>query len=234
MEHYLDDFIFILANPNNLAAVTQTYISVTDSLGIPRNGSKDAVGTVIEVLGYTIDTIQIQTRLSPQKQSRAIEKATTALQYGSLSFLQARQLAGYLAWCAHVIRLGRSYSRSFWIFTTAWPETLANKHKPRRFSTELRSDLCVWVDLLTTSNGVLFFDDVKRARIHLFTDASTRFGFGGFYFFEELEHEDDWQWYTANLPQSQVFSTLPTRRFQPPSAGGGPPPQTHHMFKRTK
>ena len=46
----------------------------------------------------------------------------------------------------------------------------------------------------------MFFDDVKRARIHLFTDASTRFGFGGFYFFEELEHEDDWQWYTANLP----------------------------------
>jgi hypothetical protein len=50
------------------------------------------------------------------------------------------------------------------------------------------------------SNGVLFFDDVKRARIYLFTDASTRFGFSGFYFFEELEHEDNWQWYTANLP----------------------------------
>jgi ribonuclease HI len=209
VEHYLDDFIFILANPNDLAAITQTYISVTDSLGIPRNDSKDTAGTVIEVLGYTIDTIQMQTRLSPQKQSRAIEEVTTALQHGSLSFLQAQQLAGYLAWCAHVIRLSRSYSRSLWIFITTWPETLANKHKPRRFSTELRSDLCVWLDLLTTSNGVLFFDDVKRAHIHLFTDASTRFGYGGFYFFEELEHEDNWQWYTANLPQSQAFSTLP-------------------------
>ena len=90
VEHYLDDFIFILANPNDLAAVTQTYISVTNSLGTPRNGSKDTAGTVIEVLGYTIDTVQMQTRLSPQKKSRVIEKVTTALQYGSLSFLQAQ------------------------------------------------------------------------------------------------------------------------------------------------
>ena len=87
LEHYLDDFIFILTNPNDPAAVTQTYISVTDSLGIPRNSSKDTAGTVVEVLEYTIDTIQMQTRLLPQKQSRAIKKVTTALQHGSLSFL---------------------------------------------------------------------------------------------------------------------------------------------------
>jgi len=57
VEHYLDNFIFILTNPNNLAAITQTYISITNSLGIPRNSSKDIIGTIIKVLGYTINTV---------------------------------------------------------------------------------------------------------------------------------------------------------------------------------
>ena len=79
IKHYLDNFIFILINLDNLATITQTYISITNCLSVPYNNSKNAVGTIVEILGYTINTMQIETRLSLQKQLRATKQVTAAL-----------------------------------------------------------------------------------------------------------------------------------------------------------
>ena len=45
---------------------------VTDQLGVPRNNTKNIKGTEAEVLGYTINTIAMELRLSPVKQQKAI------------------------------------------------------------------------------------------------------------------------------------------------------------------
>jgi hypothetical protein len=169
--------------------------------------SKDAEGTEVIVLGYTVDTIAMEVRLSEEKQAKAIAQVETALHHGSLSLHQAQQLAGRLSWSAAVIRLGRSYSQSLWQFMTNWPNRV-KRHMPRRFNAEVRADLTLWRDALNTSNGVRFFDDLQREVFHLYTDASSQVGFGGFYF-RESSDLDHWPSYLHSLPQSHAFATLP-------------------------
>ena len=43
------------------------YILVTDLLGVPRNEEKDAVGQVVPVFGYIIDTNLFELRIPPKK-----------------------------------------------------------------------------------------------------------------------------------------------------------------------
>ena len=59
---------------------------------------------------------------------------------------------------------------------------------PRRLPLELKEDLNLWLEVLISSNGVLFFDDKERPQFHLFTDASSLKGYGGFYFSGENGH----------------------------------------------
>ena len=210
IEHYLDDFIFIIQNATDAAYTAQTYIEVTDELGVPRNDSKDAEGTEVIVLGYTIDTALMEIRLSEEKQEKALIQINAALYHGSLSLYQAQQLSGRLSWSAVVIRLGRSYSRSLWTFMTNWPAHL-KRHMPRRFSSEVRNDLQLWRESLIISNGIRFLDDLHRDIFHLFTDASSQVGYGGFYFRESSEL-DHWPAYLTTLPQCNAFATLPPDR----------------------
>ena len=67
--HYLDDFIAIFpasagSFQHVLTAFNNVYIPLTDALGIPRNDSKDAAGTLITVLRVKIDTILLQAHIS--------------------------------------------------------------------------------------------------------------------------------------------------------------------------
>jgi hypothetical protein len=205
IEHYLDDFIFVVKCPTMLPLLREVYLSVTDQLGVPRNDTKNIEGTEAEVLGYTINTVAMELRLSPVKQQKAIDQVTEALQKGWLSLQQAQQLAGRLAWCARVIRLGRSYSRSLWDFIIKWPTRLS-RYTPRRLPLELKEDLNLWLEVLISSNGILFFDDKERPQFHLFTDASSLKGYGGFYFSGENGY---WPDHVSSLPQAQAFSCHP-------------------------
>jgi hypothetical protein len=210
IEHYLDDFIFVARSTHEAGLIGQVYTGVTDDLGVPRNDKKDVEGTEVAVLGYTVDTGLMVIRLSEEKQARAIAQIDAALLHGSLSLYQAQQLAGRLAWSAVVIRLGRSYSRSLWTFITGWPAHL-KRHMPRRIHAEVQNDLRLWRESLLVSNGVRFFDDSRREVFHLFTDASSQVGYGGFYFRESSEL-DHWPAYLTTLPQCNAFATLPSDR----------------------
>ncbi|KAF1983372.1 hypothetical protein K402DRAFT_165530 [Aulographum hederae CBS 113979] len=130
-----------MRRPSDLSCVAEGYNLITDYLGVPRNEAKNAAGTVVEILGYEIDTQLMQTRLSSVNQAKLLALLEISLRCGSLYFLQAQKLAGHLAWSAQIVRLGRSYSRSLWVFMADWP--LIDKQRPRRLNSELRSDLTV-------------------------------------------------------------------------------------------
>ncbi|KAF1980634.1 hypothetical protein K402DRAFT_344006, partial [Aulographum hederae CBS 113979] len=106
------------------------YNEITKALGVPQNETKNTVGTVVDVLGFRIDTQKMETRLSPEKQARALSSLQLVLKHNSITRKQAETLAGYLAWCAHVIRLGRSYSRSLWEFISSWPDSRGTDWEP--------------------------------------------------------------------------------------------------------
>jgi len=206
LEHYLDDFIFILSNASLLPQLLNTYDQLSDELGIPQNESKNIEGTTAEVLGYIIDTLKLELRLSPRKQATAIEDIDKALRGRSLTLNQTQKLAGRLAWSSRVIRLGRSYNRSIWEFISTFTKT--GGYPRRRLTAELRLDLSWWRDALTLSNGILFFDDANRQQFHLFSDASGILGYGAFFFLED-SRGTTWPPYSVSLPQDDSLSCYP-------------------------
>ncbi len=70
IEHYLDDFIFILPTiPYVVLVACRTYNDITNILSVLRNEGKNVEGTTAKVLGIKIDTIKIEARLSKKKQA---------------------------------------------------------------------------------------------------------------------------------------------------------------------
>jgi hypothetical protein len=51
-----------------LLLLREVYLSVTNQLKVPQNNTKNIEGIKAEVLGYTINTIVIEIKLSPAKQ----------------------------------------------------------------------------------------------------------------------------------------------------------------------
>jgi hypothetical protein len=117
--HYLDDFIAIF--PSSVGGVSQAiagfntvYIPLTDALGIPRNDSKDAAGTVVSVLGVEIDTTLLQARMPRDKLARASSEAALLLQLDRVSHKALQRVIGFLQHCSMVICLGRARLQSFY------------------------------------------------------------------------------------------------------------------------
>ena len=204
--HYLDDFIRIVpeAKADSVPQADLDYIQLTDALGIPRNDRKDCCGTVIEVLGIEIDTIRFMARLSPQKLQKALTETTTALSRGWLTRREAQKLAGYLSYCCKVVRLGRTFLSSAWEFLSSFSSPTARHRINRCF----REDLLWWNKALPEVNGVLFFDDIRRRTIHLFTDACLT-GIGGFFY---EGGSPNWRENIPRIRQTDVFATgIPLR-----------------------
>jgi hypothetical protein len=110
-EYYLDDFIAVVPLYTNLQAMSNEYIRLTDALGIPRNESKDEAGTKVTVLGLEIDTDEFVLRVPKDKVLRAAATTSTALEYNSISMLEAQSLAGFLSFCAPAVQLGWVFMR---------------------------------------------------------------------------------------------------------------------------
>ena len=74
----MDDFIAIIpaASQHIIPKMNAKYIQITDILGIPRNESKDQLGTVLPVLGLEID-LNLFTLCVPKDKLAQSHKATS-------------------------------------------------------------------------------------------------------------------------------------------------------------
>lgn len=200
LRHYLDDFIHVVSanSLSSLDNIHQGYNNLTDCLGIPRNESKDAEGTIVSVLGIELDTNLFTARLPEKKLHRAIEATKAALIQQSLTLREAQSLTGFLSFCARAVRLGWVFMRSLWDFIASYPSQ-SSSYTKRRMSSAVQKDLTWWNTLLPTYNGVLFFDESKRPTIQLYTDASLQ-GLEGFFYYGVCP------WPEAMIPQTNAFT----------------------------
>jgi len=201
--HYLDDFIRVIPKQqaHTLTQAEKDYIDLTNALGIPRNISKDYCGTIIEVLGIEIDTSVFEARLSAQKLSKAFIVTEACLSQVSLSLREAQQLCGFLNFCCKVVRTGRSFMGSLWEFIAAFD---TGPPARRRINFCLREDIRWWHTTLPLINGIVFFDDINRQVVQVFTDACS-YGLGGFYY---SDADENWKEHIHLTTQPQSFSTL--------------------------
>jgi len=207
LHHYLDDFIRVIKaspyTPAILHNLREEYVKVTDDLGIPRNDAKDHEGQVAELLGIEHDTTTFEARLSPAKLAKAILLTTQALTRRSLTLLETQSLAGFLSFCAKVVRLGRTFMRNIWDFLASFP-TAATRVCRRSVPRRVKTDLSWWNTLLPQFNGKHLFDDSSRPIFHLYTDASS-IGLGGFYF-PATSLQANWEDHTTTLDPSNAFA----------------------------
>lgn len=197
------------ATPADIAASAASYVQLTDILGITRNENKDGQGTAVTVLGYETDTVQFVMRLNTEKLDKARRLVASALADSSMSLSAAEQLAGFLCFCAPAIQLDWVFLRHVWSFVASFPSRLSRAFR-RRIPAALTADLTWWDTLLPLANGMRFFDDGKRPRFHLWTDASG-YGIGGFWYHGGIRN---WRPYARTLPPEHAFAeytlALPT------------------------
>jgi hypothetical protein len=181
LQHYLDDFITVIpaSARHKIPDIETNYISITNMLGIPRNDTKNQLGTVITVLGLEVDTDHFTLRVPEEKMRRAFLAASRSLQQDSITRKEMEALAGFLGFCAPAVQLGRLHMRTIWTFVASYPQHKSPFIK-KRLTADVREDLVWWKDLLPAWNGVHFFNDSVRDTISLFTDSSG-FGIGGFH-----------------------------------------------------
>jgi hypothetical protein len=149
--------------------------------------------------------------LPPAKQNDLIFELASFVKRSCASHKQCEKLAGSLAWAAKVVDLGRSYSRSLWDFMTTFSAT---HRRVLSLPQVVLDDLTWWIAALTLRNGVrLFQDPALRIQYHLYTDASTSTGYGGFYFrCDPATHPTpcrQWTSHSTSLLQDHVYAASP-------------------------
>ncbi|MCJ1343189.1 hypothetical protein MMC31_001381 [Peltigera leucophlebia] len=89
LQHYLNNFIAIFPAveipPERMNYEAKAYIWLTDIHGIPRNDSKDQMGTELSVFGIKVNTSIFTARLPKDKLERAIKSTAEVLANSSRS-----------------------------------------------------------------------------------------------------------------------------------------------------
>lgn len=218
--HYLDDIIhiFSLRFAHMIQQKAKDYIKLTDLLGVPRNDSKDAVGQVVPVFGYIIDSLLFEMRIPQGKLETILQLVDLHLSKRGATLHEIQVLAGYLSWASPAIQLGWVFCRNVWNFQTQF-----NIERPRQHLTvpaDVRIDLQWWSDTIEYNNGTRFFNDPARIVFHLFTDA-CKVGMGGFYYAggsstwkDNLHLTSDDQAYTEIIPEEDKMDPFDINVFE--------------------
>jgi hypothetical protein len=127
-------------------------------------------------LGVEVDTINMEARLPPEKITKVLKHTREALRKGTMNRHEAESLAGLLSFCARVVRLGRTFTQSLFLFIAKHP----GYYREAKLNKELEADLRWWNELLPQFNGVRLLGDRNRVSVSLWTDASNG-GLDAFY-----------------------------------------------------
>jgi hypothetical protein len=134
---------------------------------------------VMEFLGITLDSIQMEARLPRNKLDRIKHTLEKLLSKRTCTKQELLSLLGHLHYASRVMRPGRSFvSYLIWLSTT-----VEGLFEQVYLTDVCRADMYMWSDFLDSWNGVsLFLDDniTDSADFHLYTDASG-IGYAGIF-----------------------------------------------------
>lgn len=196
--HYLDDFFAILSPEDDAAAYAKQFDQLCGELGLQINHTKDVVGWIAEFLGIEFDSILMEARLPPDKLARARNTVGSLLNKATISHQELESAVGFLAFAAKVVIPGRSFLRRLF-------DALRRPAAVIRITSHMKADLLWWDTFLKHWNGVALIRHIStRATWHIWTDASGKFGMGGYI----LDHPDQ----LPSIQLEDVFSIrTPTR-----------------------
>ena len=181
--HYMDDFLAV-GSPQpggiNCQEIITKLRSVCQELGVPLAEEKSEGPTSkLTFLGLEIDTEVMQVRVPQEKVAALRHKINKALGQRALSLNAIQSIIGSLNFVCRAVKPGRAFLRRL-IELTKRPKS----KKAISLSEGARADLRIWLSFLEQFNGVTIIQPGlwhPDSDMHLFTDASGRIGFGGYY-----------------------------------------------------
>ena len=158
-----------------------TLINIFKKLNIPLS-SKKTVGpiTCLEYLGIILDTTLMEARLPQEKVDRLIMLIEVFLTKSSVRKRDLLQLLGHFNFAARIILPGRTFSAYMFRLSS----TVSKLFYFIKLTKECKNDLRMWLKFLQNWNKSSFFYDSgisSAPSLELFTDASSKCGFGGYY-----------------------------------------------------
>ncbi|XP_006818192.1 uncharacterized protein LOC100378376 [Saccoglossus kowalevskii] len=188
------------------------------SLNIPLAMHK-TLGPVqeIEYLGLMINSKDMLAYLPDNKKIRTIAKISEFSSQKTITKRQLLSLLGHLNFAARVILPGRS----FITYMLRLASSVSKLHHHVTLNKACRLELHMWGLFLESWNGIHLFlnsDIISASDLHIFTDASSTKGFGGYFqghWFCEvwpsqlmIEQRDDWSMAFLELYPIVVASML--------------------------
>jgi hypothetical protein len=176
----LDDFLLIEDKNADGERAKSRLLRIFERLGVPLNDKK-TVGpaTTLEYLGIILDSDRMEARLPMAKLVRIRTLIQGALHCTSCTKRELLSLLGHLNFACRVIYHGRTFLSRLIKASTVVRELY---HKIY-LSHDCKEDLFMWGTLLQRWNGVSMFhigDFVSSVDLAIFTDSSSKTGFGGY------------------------------------------------------
>jgi len=189
--HYVDDFLFVVADLGRAQQQMGDALALCRTLGVPMADAKaEGPATCLDFLGIELNTVTMTARLPDKRlaQLRLLLKSWTGRT--TCSILDLQQLTGKLHNACHVVRAGRPYVRRLIALTTALCKQRGDMQRDgvgqqHTLPHEARQDVRWWYRFIAQWNGrsLLYEREWQTAvTMHLYTDAchSEETGEGGY------------------------------------------------------
>ena len=202
--HYLDDFITM-----GRAATTQCQMnydiihSICELLGVPLAEDKcDGPCTLLEYLGFLLDTTKMTVSLPREKLNRLIHLIQSWSNRKTCTKHDLDSLIGQLQHASAVVKPGRSFLRRMIVLAKS-------RHLPShpiRLNQGFRSDLAWWHLFLKQWNGISLMSAIgqEKPEFTVTTDASGSWGCGAHF----SSHWFQLKWTPAAASHSIAFLEL--------------------------
>ena len=172
--YYLDDFFAILPLQADAEAYCYDFDTVYSQLGLVVNHTKDAMGTKADFLGIELDSLLMQARLPPNKLARARSTVDNLLKRRVISRHSLEAAVGFLLFAAKVVIPGRAFLRRLF-------DAIRRPVAMIRITKAMKADLLQQKAFLKDWNSVSLLRHIAdRQTRHIWTDASGKFGLGGY------------------------------------------------------
>ena len=187
--HYLDDFFVSAPSAALCQAAVNIILQVFQFLGVPIAEDKlEGPSQCLVFLGIEIDSVNFSCRLPSDK---LVSLRSLVESWSSRRKCTKRELLsfiGSLSFACKVVKPGRIFLRHLISLSTK----VSKLSHHIDITASVRSDISMWSSLLTSWNGVSFFQSsqVSSVDLQLFTDASFS-GCGAFF---------NGQWFSSAWP----------------------------------
>jgi len=191
MIHYLNDFLVIQANMIEARKYEIDFDDLCTQLEFSVNLKKNLFNITCIFLNIELDSINMMTHLSSDKQQKTIQLVNSALTKNSLSYKKLQTLLDFLSFAAKIVISERVFLKRL------FNDLIVIKSRKQRINYSMRQDLLWWKTFLSKWNDVRLLRKREfRHSLYLWINASDLHDMKSYY----LHHFD------LSSAASQTFS----------------------------